>query len=453
MIDRYSRPKMKGVWSDDNKYAQWLRVELAVCEAWTAEGLIPREEMEGLRRASYDPGRMAEAFQRTRHDMTAFLTSVTQGLGEEGRWLHQGLTSSDVMDTALALQMVEAAKILECDLDALRDALAEKALDFEGTLMVGRTHGVHAEPITFGLKMALWWDEMGRQRTRLEQATESVAVGMISGAVGTHATVPPQVEERACQSLGLVVAPVSSQIIQRDRHAHFVSTLALVASSLEKFATEVRSLQRTEIREVEEPFGEGQMGSSAMPHKRNPELSERVCGLARLIRGYSLTAMENVALWHERDISHSSAERLVLPDSCLALDYILDLFCHVIKDLRVYPQRMWNNLETTRGLVFSQRVMLALVEKGLPRERAYHLVQGNAMRCWEENLDFRELLKSSEEIRAYLPQEELEGLFDYQYYLRYVGETFQRVGLAESEGGPPIIKEFPHRLPESHSIG
>jgi adenylosuccinate lyase len=299
--------------------------------------------------------------------------------------------------------------------------------------MMGRTHGVHAEPITFGLKLALWWDEMGRQLERLQQALESIRVGKISGAVGTHATVPPSVEERVCHRIGLEVAPVSNQIIQRDRHAHFVSTLALIAASLEKFATEIRSLQRTEVREVEEPFNEGQTGSSSMPHKRNPELSERVCGLARLIRGHSITALENVALWHERDISHSSAERLILPDSCLALDYILDLFTHVMKGLRVYPQRMWQNIESTHGLLFSQRILLALVEKGLSRETAYELVQRNSMRSWDEDLDFFELMKSDRDVTSYIAADELTDLFDYGYYLRYVEDTFQRVGLVTQD--------------------
>jgi adenylosuccinate lyase len=299
--------------------------------------------------------------------------------------------------------------------------------------MMGRTHGVHAEPITFGLKLALWWDEMGRQLERLQQALHSIAVGKISGAVGTHATVPPSVEERVCHRIGLEVAPVSNQIIQRDRHAHFVSTLALIAASLEKFATEIRSLQRTEVREVEEPFNEGQTGSSSMPHKRNPELSERVCGLARLIRGHSITALENVALWHERDISHSSAERLILPDSCLALDYILDLFTHVMKGLRVYPQRMWQNIESTHGLLFSQRILLALVEKGLSRETAYELVQRNSMRSWDEDLDFFELMKSDRDVTSYIAADELTDLFDYGYYLRYVEDTFQRVGLVTQD--------------------
>ncbi len=421
---------MKQVWSDENKYGKWLLVELAVCEAWAEEGVIPQEDMEKLRHAKYNHQIMEEVFERTRHDVTAFLRSITEGLGEEGRWVHLGLTSSDVMDTALSLQLVEAGKILSEDIDKLRDTLGAGAKRYKDTPIMGRTHGVHAEPTTFGLKLALWWDEMGRQRERLDQAINSICVGKVSGAVGTHATIPPHVEERVCQRLGLGVAPVSNQILQRDRHAHFVSTLALIAASLEKFATEIRSLQRTEVREVEEPFGKGQTGSSAMPHKRNPELTERVCGLARLIRGHSVTALENVALWHERDISHSSAERIILPDSCLALDYILGLFTQVMDGLRVYSDRMWENIESTRGLVFSQRVLLALIEQGLSREKAYELVQRNAMRSWEDGADFRDLLKGDDELTAVLPSTSLSDLFDYGYYLRHVEQTFNRVGLA-----------------------
>ena len=433
MIDRYSRPRMKRVWSDESKYTKWLEVELAVCEGWAEEGVVPWEDMERLRGATYDQRRMDEVFQRTQHDVTAFLSSVTQGLGDEGRWLHLGLTSSDVMDTALGLQLVEASQVLAEDVDDLREVLRAAAVTYRDTPMMGRTHGIHAEPITFGLKLALWWDEMGRQRDRLQQAAAGVRVGKISGAVGTHATVPPQLEERVCRRLGLNVAPVSSQVVQRDRHAHFVTTLALIAASLEKFATEIRSLQRTEVREVEEPFGEGQTGSSSMPHKRNPELSERVCGLARLIRGHSVTALENVALWHERDISHSSAERIILPDSCLALDYILGIFTRVVSGLKVYPKRMGQNMESTRGLLFSQRVLLALVEKGLPREAAYELVQRNAMRSWDEGMDFRELLESDQDVTAHIPVDGLAGLFDYGYYLKHIQDTFRRIGLVESE--------------------
>ena len=323
MIERYSRPRMKLVWSDENKYAKWMQVELAVCEAWAEEGVIPLEDVEKLRRATYDHRRMEEVFQSTRHDVTAFLRSITERLGEEGRWIHFGLTSSDVIDTALSLQLVEASQVLTEDIDELGAALKDAALSHRDTPMMGRTHGIHAEPITFGLKLALWWQEVSRQRERLHLASDGIRVGKVSGAVGTHATVPQQVEDLVCRQLGLEPDPVSSQIVQRDRHAHFINTLSLIAASLEKFATEIRSLQRTEVREVEEPFAEGQTGSSSMPHKRNPELSERICGLARVIRGHGVTALENVALWHERDISHSSAERIIFPDSCLALDYIL----------------------------------------------------------------------------------------------------------------------------------
>mgnify|MGYP001261316364 FL=1 len=429
MIDRYSRPAMKKVWSDENKSELWLKVELAVCEAWTQEGVIPQEDMELLRGAKYNHARMMEILAVVRHETNAFLSSVTEGLGPEGRWLHLGLTSSDKLDTALGLQLGEAGAILLQDMDDAIAALETQAVKHKDTIMMGRTHGVHAEPITFGLKSALWWEEMRRQRARLVLALDDVRVGKISGAVGTHATVPPSVEDRVCQELGLEVAAVSNQIIQRDRYAHFISTLALIAATLEKIATEVRSLQRTEIHELEEPFDEGQKGSSSMPHKRNPELSERICGLARLIRGHSVTALENVALWGERDISHSSAERIILPDACLALDYILSIFTRVMGDLRVYPQRMWENIESSRGLIFSQRVLLELVDKGLAREDAYAIVQRNAMTGWDEGRDFRELIKSDKEAATYLSESELNELFDYGYYTRYVDETFQRLGL------------------------
>ena len=429
MIERYSRPAMKRVWSEANKYQKWLQVELAVCEAWTDEGVIPQEDMACLRQAEYNHDRMMEIFESTRHDVTAFLTSVTERLGPEGRWLHLGLTSSDVMDTALGLQLSEAGTLLLQDLDDALNSLQDQAVKHKDTIMMGRTHGVHAEPITFGLKLAIWWEELRRQRTRLVDALESASVGKISGAVGTHATVPPSVEERVGQSLGLQMEPVSSQIVQRDRHAHFELTLALIAASLEKFATEIRSLQRTEVHEVEEPFGQGQTGSSAMPHKRNPELTERICGLARLIRGHSVTALENVALWGERDISHSSAERIIIPDSCLALDYILSIFNRVIRDLRVFPDRMWANVESSQGLVFSQRLLLALVDQGLPREAAYKIVQKNAAISWDDNRDFRELVKSDSEALAYLTVQQLDEIFDYAYYTRYIDDTFRLLGL------------------------
>jgi adenylosuccinate lyase len=429
LIDRYSRPAMKRVWSDENKYQKWLQVELAVVEAWAEEGIIPQEDIARLRKAKYNHQRMMEIFETTRHDVTAFLTSITENIGPEGRWLHLGMTSSDMLDTAQALQLMEAGELLLQGLDEAIVVLETQAVQYKDTIMMGRTHGVHAEPMTFGLKLALWWDELRRQRARLVAACESIRVGKISGAVGTHATIPPSVEDRVCQRLGLLAAPVSNQVVQRDRYAHFVTTLALIAASLEKFATEVRSLQRTEIHELEEPFGQGQTGSSSMPHKRNPELAERICGLARLIRGHSVTALENVALWGERDISHSSAERIVLPDSCLALDYILSIFTRIIKGLRVFPERMWANVESSRGLIFSQRVLLALVDKGLAREDAYKVMQRNAMRSWDHNQDFRELLKSDPEALAYFSMGELDEIFDYGYYTRYIDDTFQRIGL------------------------
>ena len=431
MIDRYSRPAMKQVWSDENKYLKWMAVELAACEAWTAEGVIPEEDMDKLRGAKYNHTLMMEIFETTRHDVTAFLTSITESMGPEGRWLHLGLTSSDMLDTGLDLQLVEAGALLQAELDRAIAALGEKAVQHKDTLAMGRTHGVHAEPTTMGFRMALWWDELKRQKERLSEAVENVRVGMISGAVGTHATVPPSVEERVCSALGLKVAKISNQVIQRDRYAHFMSTLALIAASLEKFATEIRALQRTEIHELEEPFGDGQTGSSSMPHKRNPELSERICGLARVIRGNANTALENVALWGERDISHSSAERIILPDSCLATDYILSIFSRIIEGMRVFPDRMFENIESSRGLVFSQRVLLALVDKGMAREDAYKIVQANASRSWEEGLDFRDLLRADRQARKHLSQPELEELFDYGYYTRYVEETFARLGLAK----------------------
>ena len=431
MIDRYARPAMKMVWSEENKNNKWLQVELAVCEAWTEEGVIPSEDMVKLRNAQYDPVRLQEVFQRTRHDMTAFLQSVTGGLGDEGRWIHMGLTSHDVQDTAQGLQLIEASDILLEGVDCLLEAIQKRAVEHKYTPMMGRTHGVHAEPTTFGLKLSIWWDEMRRNRHRLEEARKNAGVGKISGAVGTYATVPPQIEERVCSRLGLGIETVSNQVVQRDRHAQFVTTLALIAASLEKFATEIRGLQKTEVREAEEPFGEGQTGSSAMPHKRNPELSERVCGLARLIRGHAVTALENVALWHERDISHSSAERLILPDSCMALDYIMDIFTGVINGLRVYPDRMKQNIEMTRGLVFSQRVMLALVESGLSRERAYEITQRCAMRSWEESLDFRQLLRDESDVTDHLPGDELEAIFDYNYYMRFVENSYMRLKIEE----------------------
>ena len=432
MIERYSRPQMKGIWSEENKFDLWLKVEIAVCQAWAELGEVPKEAMPKIRKASYNLERIAEFLKVTHHDMTAFLKSVSESLGEESRFVHLGLTSSDVMDTALGLQLKEACDVLEQDITELVAVLQNKAIEHKHTVMVGRTHGVHAEPTTFGLKMALWAEEMKRNAQRLREAKRIISVGKISGAVGTYATVSPEVERIACEELGIAPAPLSSQIIQRDRHAQFVTSLAIVASSLEKFATEIRSLQRTEILEVEEPFEAGQTGSSAMPHKRNPELCERICGLSRLLRGYALTSMENVALWDERDISHSSTERIILPDSCLLTDYMLSLLTSIMKGLKVYPENMRRNLELTQGLIFSQRVLLALVDKGLGREEAYRLVQAKAMKAWQEKKSFLNLLEAEAQIATWLSKAELESLFDYDYYLKYIDSVFERLGLTGS---------------------
>jgi len=446
MIERYSRPPMKRVWAEVSKFSKWLEVEIAVCEAWADLGVIPREAIPKIKLARLNLKRMEEILQETHHDMTAFLGAVSESLGDESRFIHLGLTSSDVIDTALSLQLVEAAELLNQDIKELISVLAEKAIQHKYTPMIGRTHGVHAEPTSFGLKLALWVEEMKRNSQRLTEAKKAVAVGKISGAVGTYATLSPEVEEKACGRLKLEPAPVSSQILQRDRHAQYVTTLALIASSLEKFATEIRSLQKTETREAQEPFGGKQTGSSAMPHKRNPELCERICGLARLIRGYALTSMENIALWHERDISHSSTERIILPDSCLLLDYSLTLFTSVMKGLQVYPKRMKRNLGLTKGLIFSQRIMLAFIDKGLSRQKAYELVQRNAMKAWEGNKDFLKLLKADAEVTAVLPPEELEPLFDEQYYLRYVHDIFERLGLTERQWKEKPVQPEPDDL-------
>ncbi len=433
MIERYSRPEMKRVWSDENKFNKWLDVEIAVCDAWAEIGVIPRGAIPKIKMAKCNLKRMEDILRETHHDVTAFLGAVAESLGEESRYIHLGLTSSDVMDTALSLQLVEAADILLQDIKELTAVLAQRAIEHKYTVMIGRTHGIHAEPTSFGLKLAVWVDEMRRHLQRLTEAKKNIALGKISGAVGTYATVPPEVEQKACRKLKLAPAPISNQILQRDRHAQFVTTLAIIAGSLEKFATEIRGLQRTEVREVEEPFSAGQTGSSAMPHKRNPELSERVCGLSRLIRGCAVTSMENIALWHERDISHSSNERIILPDSCLVLDYMLTIFTAVMRRLQVYPHRMKKNLDLTRGLVFSQRVMIAFIEKGFSRQKAYELVQKNAMKAWKGNRSFLTLLKADAEVTDTISPEELEALFDYQHYLQYVDDIFQRLGLTKSQ--------------------
>jgi adenylosuccinate lyase len=424
---------MKKIWSDKDKFDQWLNVEIAVCEARADLGEISQKDIAKIRKASYNMDRVADFLKVTHHDMTAFLNSVAESLGPESRFVHLGLTSSDVMDTALGLQLTQAADILAKDVAELVSVLESKAVGYKYTIMMGRTHGIHAEPTTLGLKIALWTEEMKRNARRLAEARKNISVGKISGAVGTYATVPPQVEKIACDKLGLDPAPISSQIIQRDRHAQFVTTLAIIASSLEKFATEIRGLQRTEVRELEEPFAAGQTGSSAMPHKRNPELCERICGLARLIRGYAITSLENVALWHERDISHSSTERIILPDSCLALDYMLSVFTSIMKGLKVYPENMRRNIELTQGVIFSQRVLLALINKGVGREEAYKIVQDSAMKAWEEKKEFLGLLQADKRVTRHLNKEELKSLFDYDYYLKHVDEVFARLGLSKAK--------------------
>jgi adenylosuccinate lyase len=430
MIPKYSRPDMAAVWSDKGKYDRWLQVEIAVCDAWAERGDIPQEAAEKIHNARYDLDDFQRYLKEIQHDVISFLRSVADSLGEESRFVHMGLTSYDVVDTALGMQLRDSCDILQRDLQALTAAIEEKARRYKDTLMMGRTHGVHAEPITFGLKLAGWVDELRRNGRRLADARAEVAVGKVSGAVGSHATVPPEIEEKVCARLGLGIEPISTQIVQRDRHARFVTTLAILASSLEKFATEVRHLQRTEVLEVEEPFEEGQAGSSAMPHKRNPEKCERVCGLARVVRGYSVTALENVSLWHERDLTDSAPERIILPDACLVIDYILDLFTYVMRGLQVYPERMRENLELTQGLVFTSRALVALVNKGLSREKAYKLIQSCSMQAWKERVPLRGLLEGDAEVSSRLSAAELDEIFDYSVYTKYVDHSFKRVNLS-----------------------
>ncbi len=434
MIERYSLPEMATIWSTTHKTDLWLKVELLVCEGWAREGVIPEDSIEKIRAAHYNAQRMHEIEQETHHDIISFLRSIQEQLGPEGRFIHLGLTSSDVLDTGLAVQIKEAGALLIKSISELLETVIQAALRYKYTLMVGRTHGIHAEPITFGLKLALWVDELRRAQQHLSTALDEVTVGKISGAVGTHATVPPQIEEFVCEQLGLSVAPVSSQIVPRDRHAYFITTLALIGSSLEKMALEIRHLQRTEVSEAFEPFSSGQQGSSAMPHKRNPELCERVCGLARVLRGFAVTSMENVALWHERDISHSSAERIIIPDACTLLHYILHIFNQVMAGLEVDEERMLNNLNMTGGLIFSQRILLALIEKGVGRQEAYKMVQRNAKKVWSksskgsiEGQALIQALSKDEDVARYLSFEELTALTNTEYYVKYINTTFARL--------------------------
>jgi len=428
LIPRYSRKEMSAVWHAENRYKKWLEIEILACEALASRGEIPLAALENIKaKATFNADEIDEIEKTTKHDVIAFLTNVTQHIGEDGRFLHLGLTSSDVLDTSFALLLREAADILLADMDRLLTALKNKALQYRNTLMIGRSHGIHAEPITFGLKMGLWYQEMVRNRERLVRAKETISTGKISGAVGTFSFVHPAIEEYVCDKLGLKPAPVSSQIVQRDRHAEYFTTLAIIASSLDKFAQEVRLLQRTEVREVEEYFSPGQKGSSAMPHKRNPVLSENISGLSRLMRSYALAALEDVALWHERDISHSSVERVMGPDATILLDFMISRFTGLVEKLVVYPERMLANMQMTKGVIFSQLVLLQLVEKGMSREGAYAVVQRNAMAAWESNCDFKELLLADGEAMSYLKPEELTSLFRYENFVKHVDFIFTRI--------------------------
>ncbi|MCO5175570.1 MAG: adenylosuccinate lyase [Thermomicrobiales bacterium] len=432
MIERYTLPEMGAIWSDQHKIDRWLAVEKAVCEAWARRGVIPEDAMPAIRQASCDVERMKEIERETDHDVIAFLRATGETVGEASRFIHLGLTSSDVIDTAMAMQTVDALNQILTRVDEAIEAVGRQALEHRTTLMIGRTHGVHAEPITFGFKLTVWYDELRRNRARLVAARESIRVGKISGAVGTHANVPPDVEDDVCAELNLAVAPVSTQIIQRDRHAEVISALALLASSLDKFAVEIRHLARTEVRELEEAFDPGNQGSSAMPHKRNPHESERLSGLARLVRGYAVTGLENVVLWHERDISNSSAERVIFPDAFIVVDYMLHLFTDLVSNWVVYPARMQQNLDATGGAIFSQRAMLALVAAGLDRQVAYKIIQRNAMRAWDEGGHLRDYLKNEPEVASKLSSDEIDDLFDYGYHLQHIDRAFERVGLLES---------------------
>jgi len=425
---------MTYIWSPENRFRKWLDIEILACEALAAMGKIPAESLNNIKeKAGFDVQRIDEIEKTVKHDVIAFLTSVSERVGEDARYIHMGLTSSDVLDTSLAVLLKEASGLLIADLDELLAVLKDRAFEYKDAIMIGRSHGVHAEPITFGLKMALWYQEMRRNRVRLISAKKTISCGKIAGAVGTFSFIDPGVEEYVCMKLGLKPAPISTQIVQRDRHAEFFSTLAITASSIEKFSTEIRHLQRTEVREAEEFFSPGQKGSSAMPHKRNPVLSENLSGLARLIRSYALASMEDVALWHERDISHSSVERVIAPDATILLDFMLSRFTGLMKNLLVYPERMIANLNMTRGLVFSQMVLLKLIEKGVSREDSYAIVQRSAMKSWNEDLDFKRLLLEDEQVMSCLSGEDIENVFRLENFLGHVDFIFDRVFGGEDE--------------------
>jgi adenylosuccinate lyase len=433
MIERYTREEMGAVWTEENKYRAWLEVEILACEAWSELGMIPAEDVKKLREnAAFDINRIYEIEQETRHDVVAFTRAVSESLGEERKWVHYGLTSTDVVDTALSYLIKQANDLIRKDIKNFIQVLKEKALEHQHTVMMGRTHGVHAEPTTFGLKMALWYEEMKRNLERFELAAGQMEFGKLSGAVGTYANIDPYVEKYVCEKLGLKPAPVSTQTLQRDRHAAYVSALALIATSIEKFATEIRNLQKTETREVEEFFSKGQKGSSAMPHKRNPIGSENMSGMARVVRGYMMTSYENVSLWHERDISHSSAERVILPDATIALNYMLNRFSNIVKKLTVFPENMKRNIDKTYGVIFSQRVLLKLIDKGMARETAYDIVQPKAMEAWETKSSFKQLVESDRQMTDHLTQTEIDDCFDYTYHLKNVDGIFERIGLTKA---------------------
>lgn len=428
MIERYSRPEMTRIWEPENRYQKWLEIEIYACEAHAELGNIPKDAVERIKsKARFDVPRIDEIEKVVKHDVIAFLTSVADYIGDDSRFVHLGLTSSDVLDTSFAMLLNESSEMIIADIKRLMDVIKKRAMEHKNTPMMGRSHGIHAEPVTFGLKMALWYDEMRRNLRRMEAVRETIAYGKISGAVGTFANIDPKVEEYVCAKAGLKPAPCSTQVIQRDRHAEFFSTLAIIASSIEKFAIEIRHLQRTEVLEAEEFFSKGQKGSSAMPHKRNPVLSENLTGLARLIRGYAVSAMENVALWHERDISHSSVERIIGPDATILIDFMLNRCIGLIENLVVYPENMMKNLNLMRGLIFSQRILLELANNGVSRENAYAIVQRNAMKVWEEGKDFQTELLNDSEVRSHLSEAQIREAFDLNYHLKHVDTIFTRV--------------------------
>ncbi|GFN33288.1 adenylosuccinate lyase [Paenibacillus xylaniclasticus] len=430
MLERYSRPEMRAIWTEENKFKAWLEVELCACEAWAELGVIPREDVEALRRsASFSIDRINEIELETRHDVIAFTRAVSETVGPERKWVHYGLTSTDVVDTANGYLLRQANEILRADIERFIEILRGQAVKYKDTPMMGRTHGVHAEPTTFGLKLALWYEEMKRNLERFNRAADGVQYGKISGAVGTYANIDPFVEEYVCRKLGTKPAPISTQTLQRDRHAEYMATLALIATSLDKFATEIRALQKSEFREVEEPFAKGQKGSSAMPHKRNPIGCENISGLARVIRGHMLSAYENVPLWHERDISHSSVERIILPDATMLLNYMLNRLGNIIANLTVFPENMKRNMSATYGVPFSGRIMTKLIDKGFSREQAYDTVQPRAMQAWETQRQFRDIINETEEITSVLSPEEIDDAFNPSWHLKHVNTIFTRLGL------------------------